>query len=126
MSNRTKANFDTAAIADLTAQAGDTLSIRIDILNDDDTPKDVRGWGFAMQVKTNEKSETSVLEFSTLNGKITAHNGYIEITETKENMEKVQAKEYVYDLEALDLSNNKKTIIKGIFEVTQDTTRGIL
>ena len=126
MSSRTKANFDTAGIVDIKVKAGDTLSIRIDILDDDDTPKDVRGWGFAMQVKTNEKSETSVLEFSTLNGKITTYLGYILISETKTNMEKVQAKEYVYDLEGVDNSEIKWTLIKGLFEVTQDTTRGIL
>jgi hypothetical protein len=89
------------------------------------TPIDISNCTAIMQVRPTPDSATLIIEFSTLNGRITIDPlmGKITMTASSAVTELLVPGKYVYNLDLTFTVNNvTKRIIEGSFEVTAEVT----
>lgn len=114
-------NSDLAVSLDIKTRRGDYFSRTFSFTNEDETPKDLTGYSFSMQVRPNETSTTKILSFDMSNGMSVVENDLI-IEKTAVEMQ-VQPGKHYYDLQVTKPGGEVSTWFAGYFTITNDRTK---
>lgn len=103
---------------------GSTFQAGIYVKDKYQTPTDLTGYTFRMQVRATAASSTVLLEITTSNyGTITASTGKLYWSVPASITAAVAAGIYYYDLELVSGGGIVKRILEGKFEVSAEVTR---
>lgn len=106
-------------VRDIIAVKGDSLSLDLQFLNDDNTAEDLTGNTFSCKVKN--AAGVDILTFTIGNGfTLTNTNKTLVMSRTAAQMAAVAAGEYVYDIQRTYPTGVVETKLKGAFIVESD------
>ena len=117
--------METPGTYNITAYQGASFDIQF-AWKIDDTPVDLSGYTARMQARRRADSVTAALTLTTENGRITLGDaaGTITLDVSADDMENVDAAEYVYDLELESAGGEVYRLLEGKFTVSAEVTRG--
>jgi hypothetical protein len=111
------------ATYNIPAYRNDTLRFFIDFFDENGDDYDLLQYSeYKMQVKNSPTSAQSVIELDLGSGLSISNGNRMSIEVTKEEMA-VQARDFHYDLEGQNDPGDRRTILKGLFQVESDITR---
>jgi hypothetical protein len=109
----------------LVADQGAAFSYQVAFQDEDGVVTDLTAFDARMQVRASHDASLVVLEFTTLNGRITIDepNGLLYLNADTATMDGIDAGSYVYDLEMVLPNSEVWRAMEGPFIVTPQVTR---
>lgn len=111
------------SVLDICRVRGDTGPFQFVVKDSSGTPIDITGFSFLLTVDPNDIPIDASGNLFDLTGTIIdGPNGVFQFTLDATDADQTPAI-YFYDVQMTDLASNKRTIIRGQWEVTQDITK---
>jgi len=114
-----------AGTYDMVVDQGATLSRTVTWKDSTKTPIDLTGYSARMQARASATSATTVIELTTVNGRIALGGaaGTVTLTVSATDTAALPAGRYVYDLELVSAAGVVNRLIMGNFVVRAEVTR---
>jgi len=112
-------------VYDMYLHQGETWSTVLEILDDDEMPQDITGYGVLFQAREDFESNDVLLQMSTTNSSasVTGTSGQITLSLASSITKTLTFRQAVYDLFIKSASGTVTYLLKGTFHIQRNVAR---